>query len=312
MPVRVRCPHCGTPCAVAEQHLGVPVKCGRCAKSFTTRADPNAKTRVEVPASAMRLELGAATSPGRVRERNEDSFLVQHLVCCNLDAWRELAVLVVADGMGGAAGGDRASGLVIRTVAAKLTSFISEILNGESKEAGAVADAVADALRESNRIVWHTAQREAAYKGMGATAAVAVVWGEEVSIGHVGDCRVYHEHGGKLSQVTRDQTLVARMVELGQLTPKQALVHRARNEITNAVGMAGNLDPVPYRVRLSAGDWLLVACDGLHTHLDDATLQAEMAAAKVSAAQLAQRLVDRADERGGSDNCTVLTLRCFA
>jgi serine/threonine protein phosphatase PrpC len=311
VPVRVRCPHCGTPCLLAEQHVGVPVKCGRCARSFTTKADPNAKTRAEMPSPPIRFDLGAATSPGRVRERNEDSFLIQHVVSCNLDVWRELAVLLVADGMGGAAAGDLASGLVIRVVGSKLTPLISEMLHGVDKGDADIADAISAALQEANRVVWKTAQQDAKCKGMGATAAGLVIRGEDAFIGHVGDARVYHQRGGKLTQVTRDQTLVARMVELGQLTPKQALVHRARNEITSAVGMSDKLDPVPYRVKLAVGDWLLVACDGLHTHLDDEAILAEMGFTKTSASQLAQRLVERADERGGSDNCTVLTLRCY-
>jgi serine/threonine protein phosphatase PrpC len=264
-----------------------------------------------MPAPPLRLDLGAATSPGRVRERNEDSFLVQHLQCCSGDVWREFAVLIVADGMGGAAAGDRASGLVINAAGAALMPVLGQMLNGATKESVGVGDAVAAALREANRAVWDTAQQDPSCNGMGATAAVAVVGDADVFIGHVGDCRVYHWRGERLTQVTRDQTLVARMVELGQLTPKQALTHRARNEITKAVGMASNLDPAPYQVQLTAGDWLILACDGLHAHVEDAALQAEIAAAK-DAAQLAQRLIERADEGGGSDNCTVLTVRCFA
>jgi protein phosphatase len=299
---------------VAEQHLGVPVKCGRCARSFTTRADPAATTRIDPTASPpapVRLDVGAATSPGRVRERNEDSFLVQQLVCCNLDAWRELAVVIVADGMGGAAAGDRASGLVIRGAATALAPLVGNVLNGTNKDAAGAADAITAALREANRVVWSTAQQDAACKGMGATAALAVICDGQVYIGHVGDCRVYHQRGGRLTQVTRDQTLVARMVELGQLTPKQALSHRARNEVTNALGMSAKLDPASYQLRLAVGDWLILACDGLHAHLDDAVLQSEIAAATPSAVQLAQRLVERADELGGSDNCTVVAVRCY-
>jgi serine/threonine protein phosphatase PrpC len=264
------------------------------------------------PAPAIRLDIGAATSPGRVRERNEDSFLVQHLVCCNLDVWHELAVLVVADGMGGAAAGDKASGLVVRVVGKELMALLTQMLDGTNKDSAGIANAIAAALREANRAVWNTAQQDAACKGMGATAAVAVVWEAELFIGHVGDCRVYHQRGGRLTQVTRDQTLVARMVELGQLTPQQALIHRARNEITNAIGTASTLDPAPYQVKLALGDWLIVACDGLHAHLDEAALQSEIASAIDSAVQLAQRLIERDNERGGSDNCTVVAVRCFA
>jgi serine/threonine protein phosphatase PrpC len=271
---------------VAEQHLGKLLQCGHCARTFTTRADPASGSMV----GPVRLEIGAATSAGRVRPQNEDSFLVQHLVWSNLDDRQELAVLVVADGMGGAAAGDRASGLTIRTVAATLAPLVNGALNGSYKDAGAAkaAEAVAAALRTANRTVYQMAQVDPAYKGMGATAAVVLAWNGQIVIGHAGDCRVYHQRGGKLTQVTRDQTLVARMVELGKLTPKEALRHPARNEVTHAVGKAAELDPAAYQLVLAPGDWLVIACDGLHAHLDGDALQEEIRKAPTVAVSLAQ------------------------
>ena len=89
---------------------------------------------------------------------------------------------------------------------------------------------------------------------MGATAAVVFVWDGEVRIAHVGDCRVYHHHAGKLTQVTTDQTLVARMVELGTLTPEEAKSHPSRNEVTHAVGKYPTLEPARHQLRLEPGD----------------------------------------------------------
>jgi protein phosphatase len=114
-----------------------------------------------------------------------------------------------------------------------------------------------------------------------------------------------------LTQVTRDQTLVARMVELGKLTPAEALVHPQRNEVTQAVGKHTQLLPAAYPLRLSAGDWLVVACDGLHAHVDEPMLRAALMPASASAGNLAQQLVDLANQRGGSDNCTVVAVRCW-
>jgi protein phosphatase len=201
----------------------------------------------------------------------------------------------------------------VRTAAAVLAPLLHGALAGPCKDAAAakVPEAIACALREANRAVQQAARDEAAGKGMGATAAVVVVWDGQVHIGHVGDCRVYHQRAGRLTQVTRDQTLVARMVELGQLSPREALRHPSRDEVTHAVGRAADLEPAAYQLRLAAGDWLVVACDGLHAHLDAATLQEETAKAPPSAAALAQHLVDRADQLGGSDNCTVIAVRCL-
>jgi protein phosphatase len=303
VPIRVTCPHCLRECQIAEHHRGVPVQCAQCGKQFIIRA----------PAPAVpRLEIGAATSPGLVRKRNEDSFLVQHLVWSNLAERHELALLVVADGMGGYDGGDQASGMVIRTVGGALTPLLTGALNGQLRDdsAATLLEKIESALLEANAAILQRARNDSRCKGMGATAAVILIWDGHALIQHVGDCRVYHQQTGRLLQVTRDQTLVARMVEIGKLRPKEALSHPARNEVTQAVGKQPDLAPAPYLVRLAPGDWLLAACDGLHAHLEHLALQEEIAKAPPSAPALAQSLVDRVNERGGSDNCTILCVRC--
>jgi protein phosphatase len=146
---------------------------------------------------------------------------------------------------------------------------------------------------------------------MGATAAVLLVYDGQVAISHVGDTRVYHFRNDKLTQVTRDQTLVQRMVDLGQLSQQEALTHPARNEVTSAVGKFADLQPVPYQLKLAPGDWLVVACDGLHAHVDADSLQELIRDAVPSASYLANHLVELADRAGGSDNCTVVALRCY-
>src|SRR5207302_1551811 len=110
----------------------------------------------------------------------------------------------------------------------------------------------------------------------------------------------------RLTQLTRDQTLVARMVELGTLTPREALTHPARNEVAQAVGKHPDLAPARYEATLAAGDWLIVASDGLHAELDDRALEAEVARPAATATVRARQLTAAADEKGGRDNCTVL------
>jgi protein phosphatase len=122
---------------------------------------------------------------------------------------------------------------------------------------------------------------------------------------------VYHRRGDRLTQVTRDQTLVARMVELGQLSPQEALTHPSRNEVTDAIGRRFDLKPARYEVKLAPGDWLIVACDGLHAHVDDRLLDETIRKSAPSAAYLAHHLVDLANQRGGSDNCTVVAVRGY-
>jgi protein phosphatase len=300
-PVRVLCPGCQSPCLIAEQHLGVPVRCGRCGKTFTARPAASA---------AVRLEIGVATSPGKARDRNEDSYLVQHLSWSNLAERHEVALLIVADGMGGYDAGHVASSLLIRAAGVALAPLFRDALasQGPAPSADSLAAAVEHALQEAHKAVLQRARGDAACKGMGATAAVALIWDGVAQIGHVGDCRVWHRRGGQLTQVTRDQTLVARMIEQGRLTPQQAESHPARNLIEQAVGKQADLKPSRHALTLAPGDWLLLACDGLHTHVDEETLAEEMDLLDGSAPAVARRLVALADERGGSDNTTVIAV----
>ena len=143
-----------------------------------------------------------------------------------------------------------------------------------------------------------------------STAAALVALDEEVRVSHVGDCRVYHWHAGSLKQVTRDQTLVARMVELGKLSPTEARVHPQRNEVTQAIGKHLDIHPGAYQLRMERGDWVLVASDGLHAHVDDQALAAALAEATTFTASLVQHLVDLANQGGGTDNCTVVAMHC--
>ena len=257
-----------------------------------------------------RLILGSATTRGRVRDRNEDSLLVQQLTWCAQEQRHEVALIVVADGMGGHQAGDRASGLVIRAVGEAMTPLLSAALSGEPAEPDALAKALERGLQEANRLVQQKAKEDAACQGMGSTAVALLLWDGHASIRLVGDCRVYHQRAGQLMQVTRDQTLVARMVELGQLTPEEAARHPRRNEVTQAIGRHSRLEPARYEVALQRGDWLLACCDGLYAHVTDAMLQEALNQPEASAPKLAQRLIERANQGGGSDNCTVVAVQC--
>jgi protein phosphatase len=264
-------------------------------------------------AGALRLDIAGVTSIGRERSRNEDSFLVQHLTWSDLNENHQLALVIVADGMGGHAGGDQAARLALRNIGTILAPLLTGALSTDQREVtrAGLADSIQSAIQEANRVVKQVAATDRRYKGMGATAAVVVIWNGRVVVGHVGDCRVYHYHAAQLKQVTRDQTVVGRMVELGQLSPEEAAGHPASNEVLQAIGTRTAIEPARYKLKLVTGDWLLVACDGLHGQVDDRTIQATLSKAPLSAPLLAGRLVDLADQCGGADNCTVVAVRCY-
>jgi protein phosphatase len=306
-------------CQVSEQHLGVPVMCGSCKRSFSVRSPLAAPAHRQgaslgaITASYPRLDIGAATSAGRVRSHNEDSFVTHHLSWSEQDQQREAALVVVADGLGGHEAGEEASRIVIQTVCAGLLPLLAALPGREADEGTAdiLGGAIVQAIHAAHQAVVRRAQETGRGRGMGATAAVVVFWEGKALIGHVGDCRVYHRHGSQLTQVTRDQTVAARLVELGQLSPEEAQTHPARNEVYQAIGHQTQVRPERYEVVLAAGGWVLAASDGLHAHLGDSALEEVLAVAPPTAAQMAERLVERANRQGGSDNCTVVAVRGY-
>ncbi len=316
MSVQVRCPHCATTCVVADDHIGVPVLCGNCRRSFSVRSPLAGRPAPEPTSLAAapppRLEIAGTTSAGRVRDHNEDGFATHHVTWSLQERRRDAALVVVADGLGGHEAGEEASAMVVRTACAVLLPLVAAAADPEPPTHAAVAGAIAQALLDANRAIHRRAKEMQRPRGMGSTAAVVVVREGTALIGHVGDCRVYHYAGRRLTQVTRDQTVAARMVELGRLTAREALTHPSRNDVFQAIGHHTELKAAHYEVRLAAGDWLVAASDGLHAHVDGGALQDLLAGAGPSAADLAGKLVDAANAGGGSDNCTVVAIRCYS
>jgi protein phosphatase len=237
---------------------------------------------------------------------------VQQCSWSNRNQRHDIALIVVADGMGGHQAGDRASRLVIRVMSEILTPLLTAALDEECPDPTAeiLAETLDSGLQEANRVVRQAAQDNPSWRGMGSTAVALLVWDGKAYISLVGDCRVYHGRAGKLTRITRDQTLVARMVELGQLTAEEAARHPRRNEVSQAIGKYALLEPARYDVSLRPGDWLVACCDGLYAHVEDRTLQKEIGKAGVAARELADQLIDLANKGGGSDNCTVVAVHC--
>jgi protein phosphatase len=236
-------------------------------------------------------DYSALTDVGRHREENEDCHAVVPLA--------DGLLCIVADGMGGHAAGEVASRIAVDTLAA-----VAPLLN---------ADDAAPALAAAGRQA-HEAIREAALDGkhgMGCTLTVAVVRPGRVDLLHVGDSRAYRVSGEGIEQVTEDDSLVGAMLRGQSLTREQARRHPARSVLTRALGVgaeiefsAGSLAPLP-------GDVLLLCSDGLTEHLDDDELLA-IVRAEPDLDLAAQRLVAAANAAGGTDNITVVLVRCPA
>ncbi len=266
----------------------------------------------------VRLEIAAWTTTGMVRTGNEDAFAVLHAVEARQDDLGESALVLLADGMGGYEAGEVAAALAVQVMRRYLLEQpLFALLAGEPLPARPAFDLsmcrflLGRALKEANRAVFQAAQREPGRRGMGCTAEAVYLNGRHVVVGHVGDSRTYHLHQGRLVQLTRDHTLVNRLVELGMLTPEEAEKHPRRSELQQAIGGHADVEPSLYHGSLKPGDWVVVCSDGLSNHITPPEMQQMLQSEATSAEMAARRLVNLANLKGALDNATVVVVRAL-
>jgi protein phosphatase len=262
-----------------------------------------------------RLDFAAWTSTGMVRPGNEDTFALVHSSEAFHNDTDEYALVLLSDGMGGSAAGEVAAGLAVQAMRQHLMTdlpFRSLVeAPGPSPAAGdrtTILRRIEEALQEANQRVYLAARQDEGRRGMGCTAEAVYLDGRQVLVGHVGDSRTYHLHRGELRQITRDQTVVGRLVELGQLTPEEAEVHPRRCELREAIGGRIGVEAEFTSAALAPGDWVLVCSDGLTSSLRPAVIQ-NILERCTSAEQAARRLVNWANLAGAPDNVTVVVAR---
>jgi protein phosphatase len=264
----------------------------------------------------VRLEIASWTSTGMVRTYNEDAFVLLHGVGSKQDYQEESALIVLADGMGGTAAGEVAAALAVQSLRKHLLE--QPMFAGLTPDAAAeqapfevegCKQVLGDALKKANAEIFAASQKVVGKRGMGCTVEVVYITGRFLVAGHAGDSRTYHFQDGKLHQITRDQTLVSRLVELGQLTPEQAATHPRRSELQQALGGRENVEPLVYDRLLKPGDWVVICSDGLSALVGPEEIKQMLQVEATSAEMAARRLVNLANSRGAGDNVTVVVLR---
>lgn len=230
----------------------------------------------------IRLVTGEATDVGKVRDHNEDGYLVDD----------GLGLAAVADGIGGHRGGEVASATAI------------EALHASFADHGGLRDAVLAA----NDAVLERANADEALRGMGTTLTAGVLGDDgTLLVGHVGDSRAYLLRDSELLRITTDHSLVEELMAAGELTEEEAERDPRRSMITRALGLDADLVVDLYPVSLAPGDRVMLCSDGLTTMVSEDTI-ADVLAGEDDPATAAQRLVDAANAAGGVDNTTVLVL----
>ena len=232
----------------------------------------------------MKPSIGAKSDVGRVRDGNEDSYLIQE------------PFFAVADGMGGHLAGDVASRTAVQT--------ISE----HTQDGPSIGpDGLERAVKEANAVIFKQASSDPSLHGMGTTCTLLLVDGSEVHIAHVGDSRAYLLRDGEISQLTEDHTLVGRMVKEGRLQPEEAERHPQRSIITRALGVDDQVEVDLLTIPIHEGDKVLLCSDGLTSMIDSAAIQQALTDNE-NPQDAVERLIDLANEAGGEDNITALLL----
>jgi serine/threonine protein phosphatase PrpC/CRP-like cAMP-binding protein len=246
----------------------------------------------------------AATDVGRLRDHNEDNFLVD----------KKLALFIVADGMGGHAAGEIASAIAVRTVHEEIKrerDMVADYLSG-ARGASRVTprDLVAlleSAVQRACTRIHEEAQADAQKRGMGTTLSLLLVVGQQGFIAHVGDSRIYMMRGGRVDQITEDHTVYNELIKRGRLTREQIERVAHKNAITRAVGVYERVEVDTLVVEILPGDTFVLASDGLTGYLESAAELGPFLSREGDAC--VKDLVALANERGGKDNITCVAVK---
>src|SRR5919198_2746985 len=248
----------------------------------------------------MDIAARGQTDVGQKRDHNEDSFLVDP----------DLQLFIVADGMGGHAGGGTASRLAVDTIQARMQEArraSPDLFTRPGRlEDSPLREALRDAVESACASIYSAAQRDPSLAGMGTTVTAAVMCGVNTFIAHVGDSRCYLARRGHIYQVSEDHSLVNEQLKAGAITADEARHSRLKNIITRSVGFEADVAVDMMGGGVQRGDRLVICCDGLSNLVDDDEILEVVTQTPLDDAP--QELIDLANERGGDDNITVIVI----
>ena len=246
------------------------------------------------------LEIVTRTDPGMVRSHNEDSVFANPA----------LGVVVLADGMGGYNAGEVASGMTTTLLASELARAFAEKPPYAKDAAGSwAAAALQTEVLKTNGAIYHAAQSQPQYAGMGTTLVSAVFHDNRMTVAHIGDSRMYRLRGETFSQVTKDHSLLQEQIESGLITPEQARASQNKNLVTRALGIDPIVEPEIHEYDVEAGDIYLLCSDGLNDMVPDDEIGMTLQMLAANLELCAMQLVQMANDNGGRDNVSVILVK---
>ena len=280
-----------------------------------------AETTISTAPRPLTVQAFGLTDKGKVRATNEDQFLIAELTKA-MRVWQtslpepkvqvgeeRAHLFLVADGMGGHRGGERASALAVVAIEHFTLNTFKWFMGTNSTDAQRVLAGFQSALSQADARIFDEAAEHPELRGMGTTVTMAFHLGRQLCVVHAGDSRAYVHRNGELHQLTRDHTLMADMVNSGAIRPDEVAGHRLRHVITNVVGGPElGVDVESRALEVQAGDRLLLCSDGLTEMVTNEAIAATLDAEPAPEAA-AKRLLALANDGGARDNITVLIVR---
>jgi PPM family protein phosphatase len=248
------------------------------------------------------LQIVTVSDPGRVRGHNEDC----------VEARPDIGVVVLADGMGGYNAGEVASGMATSRIAAGLAAtWTNETIKSLERDAAAALSQsiLQQQVAAANTAIFDAAQNDPQCAGMGTTLVGCIFYDNFVTVGHIGDSRLYRMRNDALEQVTRDHSLLQEQIDAGLITKEDARQSHNKNLVTRALGIDPQVDAEIHTYDVLEGDIYLLCSDGLNDMIEDDEIQMTLVALSANLELTAQQLVQAANDAGGRDNVSVMLVR---
>jgi serine/threonine protein phosphatase PrpC len=251
-----------------------------------------------------KVQFVQLTDTGKVRSHNEDS------IACS----EALGLAVLADGMGGYRGGEVASAIAVSTIMAQIRAALErprqpQDSGEEIRQYTPESELVRESIAKANESVYEMATSQPQYRGMGTTIVVAMFYDDRLTVGHVGDSRLYRLAEGRLEQLTRDHTLLQELIDRGFYTNEEARESLNKNLVTRALGIEATVEPDLQEEVVREGDIFLICSDGLNDAVSDEDIRLTLQRFGANLEQAAEELVKIANENGGKDNISVILVK---
>ena len=244
-------------------------------------------------------KIGMLTDVGQVRTVDEDSILAADLSFGVNSDTSKFLLLAVADGMGGHAKGEEASKIALNAIA---RAVIPDLLNNTP-----FTKILEKGIQNANQDILDYTAKNPEASGMGTTSVCAVVKDNQIHLANVGDSRAYRVSDDEICRVTKDHSYVQALIDEGDITEEQAREHPRKNEITRAVGIMPSIEVDTMKLTLDSDESLLLCCVGVIEHLSDDDIH-KIIRDSPDPQTACQEIVDMANERGGSDNISLIIL----